>query len=92
MVLLGFGAINRCVAQLLQVSTSGAYIVGVIARGEVGEMCPVGASVIHSPEQLVAAAPDLVLEAASAEAVRQWACVRAELREALGGVVGECFC
>jgi aspartate dehydrogenase len=73
-VLLAFGAINRRAASLLKSRQSTAAIVGVIVRHP--ESLPSelieGAAVIESPSDLVAVAPDVILEAASREAVREW--------------------
>lgn len=73
-VLLGLGAINRRVASLLRSRQSTAAIVGVIVKHP--ESLPSelieGAAVIASPSDLIALAPDVILEAASREAVREW--------------------
>jgi aspartate dehydrogenase len=73
-VLLGMGAINRRVASLLKSRQSTAAIVGVIVKHP--ESLPAeliaGAAVIASPSDLIALAPDVILEAASREAVREW--------------------
>ena len=73
-VLLGLGAINRRVSSLLKSRQSTATIVGVIVRHR--ESLPSelieGAAVIESLSDLIAVAPDVILEAASREAVREW--------------------
>lgn len=72
-VLLGFGAINRRVAGLLSTRNSTAVVVGIISR------CPdpmdpdiAGAKLISDPSELISLSPDIILEAASREAVREW--------------------
>jgi aspartate dehydrogenase len=77
-VLLGLGAINRRVADLLRWRQSTAIIVGVIVRPESESFSanPIeGAVTITSPSELIAVEPSLVLEAASQEAVREWGVV-----------------
>ena len=73
-VLLGLGAINRRVAALLQFRQPAAAIVGVITRNrESMQANPIeGAKAIATPAELLALAPDLILEAASREAVGEW--------------------
>jgi aspartate dehydrogenase len=73
-VLLGLGAINRRVASLLQSRQSGVDIVGAIVRrpDRAASALPTGAVAITSAAELVAASPELILEAASGEAVREW--------------------
>jgi aspartate dehydrogenase len=73
-VLLGFGALNRRVAELLRLRASPVVIVGTISRGTIFGKVRSSAehSVILNKEQLVAAAPDIVVEAASREAVGEW--------------------
>jgi aspartate dehydrogenase len=73
-VLLGLGAINRRVADLLRSRQSAATIVGAIVR-HADALTPDildGAVRIASPSDLIAVAPDVILEAASREAVREW--------------------
>jgi aspartate dehydrogenase len=73
-VLLGLGAINRRVVGLLFSRQSGASVVGVIRRHPESisrEEMP-WAVPIKDPADLVSIAPDIVLEAASSEAVREW--------------------
>ena len=86
-VLLGFGAINRRVASLLRSRQSAAAIVGVIVRhsGPLPSELIEGAAVIASQSDLIALAPDVILEAASREAVREWG--EAALRSARRFVV-----
>jgi aspartate dehydrogenase len=76
-VLLGYGAINRRVASLLQSRASAAIIVGVMVRRpqSLGSDILNGAAVIASAADLIAAKPDVILEAASREAVREWGCL-----------------
>ena len=76
-VLLGCGAINSRVASLLRSRQSTATVVGVIVRhpGAVSREVAPGAVVMTDPADLAALAPDIVLEAASREAVRQWGAV-----------------
>jgi aspartate dehydrogenase len=73
-VLLGFGALNRRVTELLRSRASPTVIVGTITRGGVsGNVAPSSEHpVIRNKEQLLAAAPDIVVEAASREAVGEW--------------------
>jgi aspartate dehydrogenase len=73
-VLLGLGAINRRAASLLRSRQSSAAIVGVIVRHPQSLRSDLidGAAVIASPSDLAAVAPDVILEAASREAVREW--------------------
>jgi aspartate dehydrogenase len=77
-VLLGLGAINRRVADLLRSRQSTAIIVGVIVRRHPESLSAnliEGAATISSPSELIAIAPDVILEAASQEAVREWGAV-----------------
>jgi aspartate dehydrogenase len=76
-VLLGYGAINRRVATLLQSRASAAIIVGVMVRRpqSLGSDILNGAAVIASAADLIAAKPDVILEAASREAVCEWGCL-----------------
>ncbi|HET9389431.1 MAG TPA: aspartate dehydrogenase [Steroidobacteraceae bacterium] len=73
-VLLGLGAINRRVAALLRSRQSAAAIVGVIVKRPESLTADVlgGTAVIASPSDLIAVAPDVILEAASREAVVEW--------------------
>jgi aspartate dehydrogenase len=73
-VLLGCGAINTRVADLLRSRHSPAVIVGVIVRHPESLIPNVieGAATITSLSDLIAAAPDVILEAATREAVREW--------------------
>jgi aspartate dehydrogenase len=72
-VLLGLGAINTRVVELLQSRQSNAVIAGIIVRNPQA-LSGVSNEIqrITNPSELQACAPDLVVEAASAEAVRQW--------------------
>jgi aspartate dehydrogenase len=74
-VLLGLGAINRRVAELLRARRSTAIIAGIIVkpgRGSVSANLIEGVARIVTPSELMAIAPDIILEAASQEAVREW--------------------
>lgn len=72
-VLLGAGTISRRVAELLEARASAAKIVGVISRSSLASPDAFGGAVqIASASQLAALAPDIVIEAASREAVREW--------------------
>ena len=70
-MLLGFGAINRRVLELLKARESQVEIAGIIARQPTGLEAS-GIPTLATAAQLVAAEPDMVLEAASREAVREW--------------------
>lgn len=76
-VLLGCGAINSRVASLLRSRQSRVAIVGVIVRRLDSSSLDVaaGAAMITEPAGLAALAPDIILEAASKEAVREWGAV-----------------
>jgi aspartate dehydrogenase len=72
-VLLGYGAINQRVAEFLLARRSRVAIVGVIVSGRgVRRPMPHGASVVMSPDELEELSPDIVLEAASCDAVHEW--------------------
>jgi aspartate dehydrogenase len=73
-VLLGLGAINRRVAGLLRSRQSAATVVGVIVRRPESLTLDVieGAATIACAADLIAVAPDIVVEAASVEAVHEW--------------------
>jgi aspartate dehydrogenase len=73
-VLLGLGAINRRVVHLLQSRNSRAKIVGVIVKHPEAISAEIiaEATVIGSPNTLIELCPDIVLEAASREAVQEW--------------------
>jgi aspartate dehydrogenase len=70
-VLLGFGAINQRVEQLLRSRQVDVEIVGVIVRRQ-SALVPAGVARIASADQLVAVKADVVLEAATREAVAEW--------------------
>lgn len=73
-VLLGCGAINSRVAGLLRSRQSRADIVGVIVRRPESvprDLLP-DAAVIKDAASLAAVSPDIVVEAATREAVREW--------------------
>lgn len=78
-VLLGFGAINQRVAALLQARASAVEIVGVIRRGrEKGgsiHTAAGGVPLIANAAELADVGADVILEAASREAVREWGSV-----------------
>lgn len=86
-VLLGYGAINSCVALLLAQSRPDIELVGVITRSRGRPAAPLlsRVPVIEKPTELEAVAPDIVLEAASGEAVAAWgvAALRAASRLAV---------
>ncbi len=83
-VLLGLGAINKHLARLLHARQSNATVVGVIVRQSASSAID-GAVKIQSPAELAALKPDLVIEAATREAVREWG--EAALRSARRFVV-----
>jgi aspartate dehydrogenase len=70
-VLLGFGAINQRVAQLLRTRGSKVDIAGIIVRRSASYDIE-GAARIEHPAELAALKPDFVVEAATREAVRAW--------------------
>lgn len=70
-VLLGFGAINRHVAALLRAREANVAIVGVIVRQNRSSPLE-GAAAVQTPAELAALKPDLIVEAATREAVREW--------------------
>lgn len=78
-VLLGFGAINQRVLALLRARASAVEIVGVIRRkGEgAGSIRTVadGIPLIGDAADLAKVGADVILEAASREAVREWGAV-----------------
>src|ERR1700688_1603218 len=86
-VLLGCGAINTRVASLLRSRSSTAVIVGVIVRhpDSLSRDVAAGVVVTADPAELATLAPDIILEAASREAVREWGAVA--LRAARRGVI-----
>jgi aspartate dehydrogenase len=73
-VLLGLGAINTRVVELLHARQSALSIVGVVVRRPQLPPWPslAGAKRIATPAELAELSPHLVLEAASREAVRVW--------------------
>lgn len=74
-VLIGWGAIAQRIAQLLQErgpETSRIVAVATRASTEPRVGLPAGVQLIHDPSQLVAGMADLVVEAASREAVAEW--------------------
>lgn len=73
-VLLGCGAINRRVAQLLRSRSSRATLVGILVRhsDSLPPEVVADARIITTFAELADLAPDLILEAASREAVREW--------------------
>jgi len=73
-VLLGMGAINSCVARLFRERQSRVSIVGVITRRRESLTLDSlnGGSFISNEADLLTAAPDIIIEAASQEAVREW--------------------
>jgi aspartate dehydrogenase len=73
-VLLGLGAINGRVASLLRLRASAVDIVGVIVRTprSLSQDAAAGAAVITSAADLAALSADVIVEAASPEAVRDW--------------------
>lgn len=75
-VLLGAGAINARVAQLLADKLPSVRIVGYITRGE--RPVRLSAPRIYDSKELAAASADIVVEAASHDALRDWgpACLR----------------
>jgi len=72
-VLLGAGAISSRFAELLTAAGSG-QLVGVITRGGAAPRDErlAGVPCVRTADDLAAAAPDVVLEAASREAVSDW--------------------
>lgn len=74
-VLIGWGAIAQRIAQLLEErgpETSRIVAVATRASTEPRVGLPAGVQLIHDPSQLVAGMADLVVEAASREAVAEW--------------------
>ena len=73
-VLIGFGAINARVAALLSLRDYDVSIVGIATQGsrDLDLKFVAEAKQIRSPTELVALKPDLVVEAASGAAVREW--------------------
>lgn len=73
--LIGWGAINRRVAELISLS-SNARDIAIAAIGvrsiERARDIPAGAALITDPGQLAGLQPDLVVEAAGREAVATW--------------------
>ena len=70
--LIGWGAINRRVAELLCLRSSVAIVaIGVRDAGRVASL-PVGAEILTGPEELGSLDVDLVVEAASRDAVGVW--------------------
>lgn len=75
-VLLGCGAINSRVLVLLRSRHSPVEIAGVIRRTQGGSLpAAKGIPAILSRGDLEAARPDVILEAATGEAVRQWGAI-----------------
>ncbi len=73
-VLLGRGAINGQVAALLHSRVTGVKIVGVAVRDKSARRTDrsADAKVVDDPAELAALEPDVVLEAASKDAVSEW--------------------
>lgn len=71
--LVGFGAINRRVATMVQETLAQrAEIVAIARRHVVNASVPLGACFLHRPADLLDVQPDIVVEAASREAVGVW--------------------
>lgn len=71
--LVGFGAINRKVAEVLDRVATGARIVAIgLPPGQHTATAVPGARLIDEPEALRDIGPDIVVEAASREAVYMW--------------------
>jgi aspartate dehydrogenase len=75
LVLIGFGAINSRVADLLKARNAPVEIVGVATRDDPAERAriPAGVPFLASPSELAALRPDLVAEAAGRAAIDAWA-------------------
>jgi aspartate dehydrogenase len=71
LVLVGWGAIGRRVAQLLAERGAPVDLVAVAARSRPEEL-PAGAQWLQSPGELAGVAPQLVVEAAGRAAVEPW--------------------
>ena len=68
---IGWGAISRSAAQLLQ--STPIEIVAVAVRSDAARAdLPPGAQILNNPSELAATGADLVVEAASRESVAQW--------------------
>lgn len=92
--LIGWGAVNRRVAELLVRRSAHAVAIVAIAARDAGRVTssPAGAEVLTTPERLASLDLDLILEAASRDAVAVWG--YAALRSARGLVVASAsaFC
>jgi len=91
LVLVGWGAIGRRVVQLLAERDAGIVLAGIAARTRPVELPP-GVPWLQQPDDLGAATPDLVVEAAGRDAVEPWG--HAALRLARGFAVSStsAFC
>jgi aspartate dehydrogenase len=71
--LVGYGAINRRVAAMVMENVAGpTEIVAIARRNVVNASVPPGARFLHRPADLLDVRPDIVVEAASREAVGEW--------------------
>ncbi|HEY6643927.1 aspartate dehydrogenase [Povalibacter sp.] len=72
--LIGWGAINRRVAELLSLRSSDAVSIVAIGKRDTASVAsaPANARIVTTPEELAAFDLDLVVEAASREAVDIW--------------------
>ena len=72
--LIGWGAINRRVAELLSLRSSDHVAIVAIGARDAGRVssAPVNAKILTAPEKLAELDLDLVLEAASRDAVSLW--------------------
>jgi aspartate dehydrogenase len=72
--LIGWGAINRRVAELLSLRSPNRVVIVAIGARDAGRviLAPGNAKILTTPEDLAELNLDLVLEAASREAVAQW--------------------
>ena len=72
-VLLGIGAINTRVAELLHAGKQNVSVVGIVSRHTAPRALAAfqNAKWVRSPEDLAALSPDIILEAASRDAVQE---------------------
>lgn len=93
-VLIGWGAIGQRVAELVEARLGDKVsIVGVAVRNPAkSAVLPRGAAIVHAPADLAEAKPDLVVEAASREAVGMWGEAALTHAKAFGVVSTSAFC
>src|SRR5688572_23951601 len=92
--LIGWGAINRRVAELLSLRSSDSVSIVAIGKRDAAAATtiPTNARILTAPEELAGLDLDLVVEAASRDAVSLWS--DSALRNARGLVVAStsAFC